>query len=101
MAEVEETGDNPDIASIVVDSEIKEMQEFIGHSVSDYMLPPAGTGSRRGGLLYTLRALFHVITGCRHGIQLISNSCRRALFLRALLGAQSLQPMTQRKMLRS
>ena len=61
MAEAEETGDDPDIASIVVDSEIKEMEEFIGHSVFDHMLPPAGTGSRRGGLLYTLRALFHVI----------------------------------------
>ena len=57
---------DPDIASIVFDSEIKEMEDFIGHSVFDRMLPPSGTGSRRGGLLYTFRALFHV-SGCRHG----------------------------------
>ena len=53
VAEAEETGEDPDIASIVVDSEIEEMEQFVGESIFDHMLPPAGTGSRRGGLLHT------------------------------------------------
>ena len=61
MAGAEETGEDPDIASIVVDSEVQEMEKFVGESIFDHMLPPVGTGSRPGGLLHTLYALFHAI----------------------------------------
>ena len=51
MAAAEETGDDPDIASVVVPFEIREKEEFIGECVFDRTLPTVGTGSRRRGLL--------------------------------------------------